>query len=585
MDDFYISPDGARQYLLTNDAAEYSLWRKDSEWERILCTATGPTTKYIVRSSPDSNDVVYIADQGGTAMFYTTDAGENKWTIRSSRYTIQDVAVESTDVAYVGRSGQTSVSKTTNGGFTWASSKDTNLSGGNIHTILSLSEDNLFVGSTLGYVSYSTDGNSSWTKISKLTETGALLTQVAATGLEDGDFIFAASTLAATTVRRWEIGTSTSWKNIDAASAGFMCYGIALNNGTLYVLNSDGVNSEVLRSIGPTADTPAFSNIASALEVFDVAPSALRVAAGSNKLWAIETSAAPDELWSYTDTLADTAIELLSPANKFQNQMNPVTGRSVDIAFSWTKPSTSVTAYDLNIYSDPDAKYLIRTTAVASTSSTVVQLVGPYQAAATVEFSPGTTYYWRTRVSAAGPVLSPWSEMRSFTVEPGVAQVPTILAPTNGKLDASRTPSFSWDPVSGAKTYNFVLADNVALANPIVDVNVTSTGYAISQDLAYGKTYFWAVKPIAPVDGAWSAIANFTVMTKPVEAAPPIVIETVPPPVINIPAPPPAQEIIIPPAPAAPAQIAPAYIWAIIIIGAVLVIAVVILIVRTRRAV
>jgi hypothetical protein len=62
------------------------------------------------------------------------------------------------------------------------------------------------------------------------------------------------------------------------------------------------------------------------------------------------------------------------------------------------------------------------------------------------------------------------------------------------------------------------------------------------------------------------------------------VVEQVPPPVINIPAPPPAQEIVIPPAPT-PEEIAPGYIWAIIIIGAVLVIAVIVLIVRTRRTV
>ncbi|MFC2067310.1 hypothetical protein ACFLUO_09770 [Chloroflexota bacterium] len=204
------------------------------------------------------------------------------------------------------------------------------------------------------------------------------------------------------------------------------------------------------------------------------------------------------------------------------------------------------------------------------------------------EYMPGTTYYWRVRTSQAGPIYSPWSEVRSFTIEPGVAAVPKILSPANGSTGASRTPSFSWEPVTGATEYQFKLARNVALDAPLIDVKVKNTGFAIVLELDHDTTYYWSVKPVSPVEGDWSAIGNFTVKEAPVAEkpeAPPVVIQQMPAPIINIPAPPPAQEIIIPPAPAAPAPIAPAYIWAIIVIGAVLVIAVIVLIVRTRRAV
>ncbi len=137
--------------------------------------------------------------------------------------------------------------------------------------------------------------------------------------------------------------------------------------------------------------------------------------------------------------------------------------------------------------------------------------------------------------------------------------------------------------------YRFKLADNVALANTIVDVKVKTTGYALlTRELDRGTTYYWAVKPVAPVEGAWSAIANFTVAEEVVitPPAPPVKITQTPAPIINLPAPPPPPaDIIIPPAPPAPAPITPAYIWAIIIIGAVLVISVIVLIVRTRRTV
>jgi hypothetical protein len=281
------------------------------------------------------------------------------------------------------------------------------------------------------------------------------------------------------------------------------------------------------------------------------------------------------------------APTLIAPADGFQNPMNPITGRSVDLGFSWEKPSKNVTRYEIAVYTDPDTKTRHAQHYVDSTGSAPVVVMGPYQTGTTkaVEFSPGTSYYWKVRVAGNGPVYSPWSEVREVTIEPGVALVPEILSPENGETGASMTPSFSWDPVAGASDYNFVLANNAGMKAPIVDVVVKgTTAYSMITPLNYGVTYFWKVRPIAPVEGGWSAIANFSVMEEPTEPPPPVVVQELPPPVINIPPAPPAQQIVIPPAPPPPAQIVPAYIWAIIIIGAILVIAVIVLIVRTRRA-
>jgi len=99
-----------------------------------------------------------------------------------------------------------------------------------------------------------------------------------------------------------------------------------------------------------------------------------------------------------------------------------------------------------------------------------------------------------------------------------------------------------------------------------------------------GKTYFWRVKALAPVEGDWSSIANFTVAL-PVETSttPQVTVTQVPAPSFTI-TQPPATSIVMPTQP--PDEVInPAYIWVIIIIGAVLVIAVIVLIVRTRRSV
>jgi len=576
--------------------SDLSVWRKASAWQRTLFKLDD--TGYIVRGAPEDNDALFVAKRNATTAFYASDSGENKWTLRSTCKNIQDLAVESATVAYVADWAANTVRKSTNSGFTWSSSKGTELKAGNIHTITSIGEDQVIVGGTTGYLSYSTDGNSSWTKITKQLN-GASPTQVAASSLDDGGYIYAACDAASTRVERWQIGTSTSWTNMaapttadldaDLTNETYGAYGIALRNGALYVACRDVVptaNSAILRNLSPTSSLPAAGHWSSALsagDTFVTVPSALRTSDPCTMLWAIDTTA--PALVSYFDELACLGVNLIAPADGFHNMMCPGTCASNDIAFTWEKPCSEVTAYTIYVYLDKAGTVKIQSHNVSSTSSTVAAMLGPNQALTqAIQYTPGTTYYWKVRVAQAGPVFSPYSELRSFTIEPAVAQQPTILAPANGGTGISQTPSFSWAPVTGATSYHFKIADNVALAKPIADVTVNTTGFALTIKLDYGKTYYWAVKAVAPVEGSWSALANLTVMAEPVAPAapaPPVVVKEMPAPIINIPAapaPPPA--IVIPPA---PAPITPSFIWAIVIIGAILVIAVIVLIVRTRR--
>jgi len=310
---------------------------------------------------------------------------------------------------------------------------------------------------------------------------------------------------------------------------------------------------------------------------------------GSALLWAIESTAAPDELHTFTDPLVGVPPTLVSPAAGFQSPVNPVNGNSMDIAFKWDKPIDGTAGYDIKITTDAAGDVVLTTHPVAtSESGTKTVLMGPNQtlvATQTVHFAPGQTYYWTVRVST--PAIGPWAPLKSFSIAPLAAQVPQILSPAIGAQDSSTRPSFSWAPVSNATNYQFQLALNPYMTAPIVDTNIASTAYRLLSELERGTTYYWRVQSTAPVAGQWSAVSNFMVAEEPVAAAPPVVIEMLPAPIINIPAAPaPIQpaDIILPPTVILPAPIAPVYIWAIIIIGAVLVIAVVVLIARTRRA-
>jgi hypothetical protein len=351
---------------------------------------------------------------------------------------------------------------------------------------------------------------------------------VAASGLSDGDFIYAATSEVADTaakVERWEIGESTSWKNLsvpttadldnDATNETYGAYGIALVNGTLYVLGWDNAtvpsnNSALFRSINPTADTVSWSTIDATDKDHDGSPistnggNALSTSEGSTNIWAIES--ATEQIFYWIDTVSIEGPSLAGPGNAEEVQVNPVSGGTYTISFTWDRLSKAE-KYDLQISLDSsfNEKVLQFTgagtnPAVESTSATVAKVVDG------AIFMPETTYYWRVRMASDGPVYSPWSETRSFTVAALPEAQPPVIVQAPGPA-------------------------------PVIEVPPT----------------------------------------------PEIILEA---PEIVLPAPTPAPEIVIPAAPPPAAPPIPAWaIYAIIIIGAVLVIALIVLIMRTRRPV
>ena len=430
MVDVEVSADGSVIYMLTRDTEALSLWRYTSSWERVLGVIGGAAT-YIVRTAPDDPDAVYVALTGAGAktIYYSQEGGDTKWFTRIAKYDIADMAVESADVAYVVVNGTASISKTTNSGFTWASSEDTGVTG-SLNMIRTLGEDKIIVGSNAGYVGWSTDGNDSWSKINtRLNAAG--LTQVTASGLSDGDYVYAATDTAAKRVERWEIGQSgTSWKNLEAPlSDARQVYGIALVEGVLYVQtqNATGVTTPVaatLRTIEPTTDEPSsgkWSTMSKAGPGFSKTPQALKVSAGSTKLWSVSSNSSA--LYVFEDTLGVTGPTLSAPGDGAAISMNPVSGIAFAVPFTWERPSKGL-IYDLQVATDSGFNEKLYTATTASSTGSTPGNVAP---AGT--FMPDTTYYWRVRVNIDGPIKSPWSEVRSFAVGslPEIGGPPVII--------------------------------------------------------------------------------------------------------------------------------------------------------------
>jgi len=162
-----------------------------------------------------------------------------------------------------------------------------------------------------------------------------------------------------------------------------------------------------------------------------------------------------------------------------------------------------------------------------------------------------------------------------------------VESPELGSTTTLTNIPFSWDPISGATSYAFVLSANADLSSPVSSQpNLTGTAFTYTGTLTAGP-YYWQVIAYRnnaqvgkSVTGTFIAAAPVVVAST--TAAPVVTITSVPAPTITITQPAPTTITI--PQPAVE-EITPAWIWGIVGIGAILIIVVIVLIVRTRRSV
>jgi hypothetical protein len=575
--DVIVNADGTKVYMVTtnSDGVFTSLWKKVTAWEKVW-SIRAPTASYIVRVAPENFDVIYVAPMlSGTDVWYSSDAGEASWTSRISPSAIADLAVESAAVVYALTSAG-SVSKSLDSGFLWDNPLSvTGVTGG--HMIASISKDNLVVGGTAGDAAFSTNGNTSWTKINAPTGVSGN-THVTASGLASGNFIYAVMDTTSSGVYKYTVGTSTSFSNMlgtGTLTAVGGAKGISLTSGVLYIIASDGTNSVLRRTLTPSTadDLNDFNTTASVAKNYTAQPQALRTSVGADKsvkLWAINM---PTALDSFTDTLAAAAPTMTGPAANASVDVNPASGSAVAVPFTWTRLSLA-TKYDLQIALDSNFTQVVTSftsaggNAVSSTDANVVQLVTPTAGA----FQPDVTYYWRVRVSPDGPLDSPYAAARSFKV--ASLRPLTLQGPDNGDANVSVNPTFVWSPVTGATTYELVVSDDPTFAIITFSRTTAQPVFASDEQLAYDTVYYWRVRASAPTS-AVTPFATGIFTTEPRPVAP-----TTPPPPVTV-----TQTSVTVTVPSAPeVEVIPSYLlWIIIGIGAILVIALIVLIVRTRR--
>jgi hypothetical protein len=593
MKDFAVSPDGAKVYLVTTSATNYtSLWKKVTAWERVLVLASN--ADFLVRAAPENFDVAYLAQRAGPyQIYYTNDGGNTTWLPRYFATAITDMAVESATVVYV--LSTTTVSKSIDGGLIWNGglAATTIKSGFTGATLTLVSAGNLLVGSAnaaVNQVAYSTDSNVSWTVPVPVSTAAAIPAGIAfatADKLSSGGYIYMSTSNAATNVYRWNVGVSTSWTSMKAAPTIKNATGIGLSQGALYVVsyNATDIKSYMYRTLSPitvssatASGTSEWSAVTATtatvndLMAFTDTPQSLQItpipAGGGTRLWALDMDASA-MLESFDDTLALQGPALVAPAVGSEQPIDIATGRAQPIYFQWNQRSTGYYfQMQIALESTFTAPVFDQTFPVDLTFSAVkTYVIGP-QVTYFFEFLPDTVYFWRVRVSNAGPITSPWSAVYNFKM--GGIAVAGVTSPAKGAYNVPLTPSFVWTEAKGAVLYELELSTDSTFATTDLAVTSDRAYYqtAEADALAYNTTYYWRVR--VATTGTW-VYGVFTTMAEPTTPAPPY---TIAPTSTTI------QVVEVPTTPAIPNYM----LWIIIAIGAVLLLALIVLIVRTRRA-
>ena len=335
------------------------------------------------------------------------------------------------------------------------------------------------------------------------------------------------------------IGKSSSWDDLAPPNHSF--YGIVIGSrGAIYGAYSSD-ESGVDRALYPRSGIPKpgiyWDSVTTGLSdsvQFSTEPSSIDISQSS--LWAIDGRDynPPDDegcLWAFTDTLAKAGPWLIEPEDGTALGCDVVSGRNQEVDLRWQQLSLA-DAYEIQIAKDK--AFSLRITEAEPQNNPFYQpdrVTSPaYRITPGMLPEASTTYYWRVRVrqSATGQTIrSQWSEKDSFIIKAGLPVVSPYLGAQALKPShsASDTPissvAFSWTAFKGITEYKFVLAEDSALKNILVEETVPTTAYKYRGRLDYDTSYFWQVTATKPLPSEPSPVFSFTTKARPTLPPPP----------------------------------------------------------------
>jgi hypothetical protein len=170
---------------------------------------------------------------------------------------------------------------------------------------------------------------------------------------------------------------------------------------------------------------------------------------------------------------------------------NGASGIALNPLIQWIT-STGATSYRIQVSTDPLFGVLFLDRAGLVGSSTGI-----------TGLSANMRYFWRLNATNAGG-NSGFTDAFSFTTGQGSGgtqpppsgglSAPALGSPSNGATGVSRSPTLSWNTVSGATSYRVQVSTGSSFSSTVYD-NSSVTGTSVTLPRLAGRTtYFWHVR-------------------------------------------------------------------------------------------
>jgi hypothetical protein len=230
------------------------------------------------------------------------------------------------------------------------------------------------------------------------------------------------------------------------------------------------------------------------------------------------TDGSPSDITIYDVVVARVTLE---PALTGDTTASPPTLLGPATGSTFTTPAT--VNFDWSDVGDPSGveAYHIQVSPNSTFTDTIIaQLNGWFEtwvsvSQASTDFPTGT-FFWRVRTLDSAHNLSPWSDVRSFTVgTPVPPPAPTLLNPANDAR-LSQPARFDWSDVNGAASYTIQIDDSSAFSSPLVLNQAVAASELTANNLPVA-TVWWRVRAnnSAGTPGAWSSVRRVRIVSGP----------------------------------------------------------------------
>ncbi|MFC1920807.1 hypothetical protein ACFLYQ_03670 [Chloroflexota bacterium] len=512
------SPDNAL-FMLTfcGVNTEHSLWRRMDDgvrWERVFTTTPdeidslnlielspeyGGDSRVIFLSGTRNGDPVILksADNGQTYLCLSPSYAVDVWeSVNDSILLVGSYNGSGSLIYSTGNSGLSFLAGATVGSQPLAS--------------IAISPDyqqemTILAGNTNGWVYYSTNNGTSFSPLPADAVSAPLDGSIFVafdSGFATNNTVYAASNSVDEGVYRFKIGSSVEWERVDTSlPAGGTLGQVAVSaDGALYAVNSQSVDTTneeggMERSLNPAYSSG--STFETVIRGLGDGASLSGLWLRGNQLWSVDTQ--NTRLMTYIDSLTEQVI-LTSPLDE-----EPGTGIR-NVMLNW-ETMRGATGYTWQIDYDTDFSS-VPSNFEGSTQASSVRLP---------DLDLDTTYYWRVRANQ--PVLSRWSDRRSFNTALGhTIYAPVLLIPEAGETDISLKPLFQWSALAGAENYELLVSRDASFSSPVIirinEYALPATAWYSDINLEYDSAYYWKVR--AGGSGSlsdWSAVSVFSTIS------------------------------------------------------------------------